>query len=115
MPIATAPSAVPTRPSAVAKMEDRKRPAIADTDEYAPPSKRQAVNGGASKVKEDPNGEYRDEAWLENGPPWMPRQPWFVCFGRFPLAFKKRSSICQCRLVVMLIQPSSISFTPSMQ
>ncbi|ERT02026.1 hypothetical protein HMPREF1624_00321 [Sporothrix schenckii ATCC 58251] len=66
MPIATAPSAVPTRPSAVAKMEDRKRPAIADTDEYAPPSKRQAVNGGASKVKEDPNGEYRDEAWLED-------------------------------------------------
>lgn len=68
MPIATAPSAVPTRPSAVAKMEDRKRPAIADTDEYAPPSKRQAMNGGASKVKEDPNGEHHDEAWLEVSP-----------------------------------------------
>ncbi|CAK7199094.1 E3 ubiquitin-protein ligase bre1 [Sporothrix eucalyptigena] len=65
MPIATAPTVVPTRPSAVVKMEDRKRPAIADTDEYAPPSKRQAVNGGTSKAKEDPNGEYRDE-WLED-------------------------------------------------
>ena len=65
MPISTAPTVVPTRPSAVVKMEDRKRPAIADTDEYAPPSKRQAVNGGTSKAKEDPNGEYRDEAWLE--------------------------------------------------
>lgn len=65
MPVATAPSALPTRPSPVVKMEDRKRPAIADTDDYAPPNKRQATNGGASKTKED-NGEYRDEAWIED-------------------------------------------------
>lgn len=65
MPIATVPTVVPTRTFTVAKMEDRKRSAIADTDEYAPPSKRQAVNGSAGKAKEDPNGEFRDEAWLE--------------------------------------------------
>ncbi|EFW99342.1 histone ubiquitinationc protein [Grosmannia clavigera kw1407] len=47
-------------------MEDRKRPAIADTDEYAPPSKRQAVNGGGSRAKDDNNGDYKDEAWLED-------------------------------------------------
>lgn len=65
MPIATSTTVVPTHPSAVVKMEDRKRPAIADTEEYAPPSKRQAVNGSASRAKEDPNGDYKDEAWLE--------------------------------------------------
>lgn len=46
-------------------MEDRKRPAIADTDEYAPPSKRQAMNGSGSRAKED-SGDYKDEAWLED-------------------------------------------------
>ncbi|KAI3337358.1 E3 ubiquitin-protein ligase-like protein [Xylariaceae sp. AK1471] len=43
-------------------MEDRKRPAVNSTDDIAPPSKRQAVNG-SSKAKEDP--EAKDEAWVE--------------------------------------------------
>ncbi|XDG01299.1 hypothetical protein ABKA04_000914 [Annulohypoxylon sp. FPYF3050] len=43
-------------------MEDRKRPAIS-TDDIAPPSKRQAVNGG-SKSKDD--GDTKDEAWIED-------------------------------------------------
>lgn len=44
-------------------MEDRKRPAISSTDDIAPPSKRQAVNGG-SKSKDD--GDAKDEAWIED-------------------------------------------------
>ncbi|KAH8162435.1 hypothetical protein CIB48_g5814 [Xylaria polymorpha] len=43
-------------------MEDRKRPAVNSTDDIAPPSKRQAVNGG-SKAKED--ADPKDEAWVE--------------------------------------------------
>jgi E3 ubiquitin-protein ligase BRE1 len=43
-------------------MEDRKRPAVNSTDDIAPPSKRQAVNG-SSKAKED--AEAKDEAWVE--------------------------------------------------
>lgn len=43
-------------------MEDRKRPAVNSADEIAPPSKRQAVNGG-SKTKED--ADAKDEAWVE--------------------------------------------------
>ncbi|KAI0481716.1 ubiquitin ligase protein BRE1 [Xylaria cf. heliscus] len=43
-------------------MEDRKRPAVNSTDDIAPPSKRQAVNGG-SKAKED--ADTKDEAWVE--------------------------------------------------
>ncbi|RYP48408.1 hypothetical protein DL768_005681 [Monosporascus sp. mg162] len=41
-------------------MEDRKRPALSSSDDIAPPSKRQAVNGG-SKSKEE-----GDEAWIED-------------------------------------------------
>ncbi|KAI1247631.1 hypothetical protein MGN70_011521 [Eutypa lata] len=41
-------------------MEDRKRPALNSSDDIAPPSKRQAVNG-SSKSKED-----GDEAWIED-------------------------------------------------
>ncbi|KAI0017323.1 E3 ubiquitin-protein ligase BRE1 [Xylariomycetidae sp. FL0641] len=44
-------------------MEDRKRPALGGADDLAPPSKRQAINGGA-KVKDDP--DMRDEAWVED-------------------------------------------------
>ncbi|KAL8423677.1 hypothetical protein RB596_003764 [Gaeumannomyces avenae] len=44
-------------------MEDRKRPALSATDEIAPPSKRQAVNGG-SKSRDD--NDLRDEAWIED-------------------------------------------------
>ncbi|KAI1337804.1 E3 ubiquitin-protein ligase BRE1 [Xylariaceae sp. FL0016] len=43
-------------------MEDRKRP-LSTTDDVAPPSKRQAVNGG-NKTKED--SEMKDEAWIED-------------------------------------------------
>ncbi|KAI1735595.1 ubiquitin ligase protein BRE1 [Xylaria scruposa] len=43
-------------------MEDRKRPAVNSTDDIAPPSKRQAVNGG-SKAKDD--ADTKDEAWVE--------------------------------------------------
>ncbi|RWA09858.1 hypothetical protein EKO27_g5229 [Xylaria grammica] len=43
-------------------MEDRKRPAVNSTDDIAPPSKRQAVNGG-SKAKEE--ADTKDEVWVE--------------------------------------------------
>jgi hypothetical protein len=44
-------------------MEDRKRPASGAVDDYAPPSKRQAVNG-SSKSKDD-SGDMKEEAWIE--------------------------------------------------
>ncbi|KAI0883372.1 uncharacterized protein GGS22DRAFT_166802 [Annulohypoxylon maeteangense] len=59
MPLSTSPTTAPL--STRLKMEDRKRPAIS-TDDIAPPSKRQAVNGG-SKSKDD--GDAKDEAWIE--------------------------------------------------
>jgi hypothetical protein len=62
MPIATSPSVLP-RPATFAKMEDRKRPASGAVDDYAPPSKRQAVNGGG-KSKDD-SGDMKEEAWIE--------------------------------------------------
>jgi len=62
MPIATSPSALP-RPATLVKMEDRKRPAVSTVDDMAPPSKRQAVNGG-SKSKDDPS-DMKEEAWIE--------------------------------------------------
>ncbi|KAL1843679.1 hypothetical protein VTJ49DRAFT_379 [Mycothermus thermophilus] len=64
MPIATSPSALPS-PAAftLAKMEDRKRPASGAVDDAAPPSKRQAVNGG-SRSKDD-SADMREEAWIE--------------------------------------------------
>lgn len=61
MPVATSPSALlPASP--IAKMEDRKRPAI-NTEDLAPPSKRQQVNGG-NKSRDDAV-DMRDEAWIE--------------------------------------------------
>ena len=57
MPLSTSPTTAPL--STVVKMEDRKRPALSSSDDMAPPSKRQAVNG-SSKSKED-----GDEAWIE--------------------------------------------------
>lgn len=61
MPVATSPSALlPTSP--IVKMEDRKRPAI-NTEEIAPPSKRQQVNG-SSKAR-DNAVDMGDEAWIE--------------------------------------------------
>ena len=62
MPIATSPTASP-RPATLVKMEDRKRPAVSAVDDLAPPSKRQAVNGGG-KVKDD-SGDLKEEAWIE--------------------------------------------------
>jgi len=59
MPIATSPSTAP-RPF---KMEERKRPAITNADDLAPPSKRQNVNG-AGKSRDD-SGDAKDEAWIE--------------------------------------------------
>ncbi|KAI1815287.1 E3 ubiquitin-protein ligase-like protein [Poronia punctata] len=61
MPPSTSPSVLPL--SARVKMEDRKRPAVNGTDDIAPPSKRQATNGG-SKSKED--NDTKDEAWVED-------------------------------------------------
>ncbi|KAF7542537.1 hypothetical protein G7Z17_g11485 [Cylindrodendrum hubeiense] len=61
MPLTATPSASP-RPSTLAKMEDRKRPAISSADDLAPPSKRVAVNG--SKAKEDAL-EMKEEGWIE--------------------------------------------------
>ncbi|PHH88758.1 hypothetical protein CDD83_7078 [Cordyceps sp. RAO-2017] len=43
-------------------MEDRKRPALAGTDDLAPPSKRVAVNG--SKAKDDAL-DMKEESWIE--------------------------------------------------
>ncbi|KAI6092425.1 E3 ubiquitin-protein ligase BRE1 [Hypoxylon rubiginosum] len=60
MPLSTSPTTVPL--STHVKMEDRKRPAISSTDDIAPPSKRQAVNGG-SKSKDD---DVKEEAWIED-------------------------------------------------
>ncbi|KAI8677092.1 E3 ubiquitin protein ligase [Fusarium sp. Ph1] len=61
MPLTATPSASP-RPSTLAKMEDRKRPAISSADDLAPPSKRVAVNG--SKAKDD-SLEMKEESWIE--------------------------------------------------
>lgn len=61
MPAATTPSLSP-RPSSIAKMEDRKRPAVGHADEIAPPSKRLAING--SKTKDD-GTEMKEESWVE--------------------------------------------------
>ncbi|KAH7170462.1 BRE1 E3 ubiquitin ligase-domain-containing protein [Dactylonectria macrodidyma] len=61
MPLTATPSASP-RPSTLAKMEDRKRPAISSADDLAPPSKRVAVNG--SKAKDDAL-EMKEEGWIE--------------------------------------------------
>ncbi|KAI2468554.1 hypothetical protein F4781DRAFT_263725 [Annulohypoxylon bovei var. microspora] len=60
MPLSTSPTTAPL--STRLKMEDRKRPAIS-TDDIAPPSKRQAVNG-SSKSKDDT--DMKDEAWIED-------------------------------------------------
>ncbi|KAJ2899889.1 hypothetical protein MKZ38_002756 [Zalerion maritima] len=48
-------------PSTMVKMEDRKRP-VSGSDDLAPPSKRQAINGGG-KSRED--NESKEEAWVE--------------------------------------------------
>ncbi|CEI38817.1 unnamed protein product [Fusarium venenatum] len=61
MPLTTTSSASP-RPSTLAKMEDRKRPAISSADDIAPPSKRVAVNG--SKAKDDPL-DMKEESWID--------------------------------------------------
>jgi len=60
MPSSTSPTVVPL--STRVKMEDRKRPAVNGTDDIAPPSKRQAING-SGKSKED--NDAKDEAWVE--------------------------------------------------
>lgn len=63
MPIATL-SIIELPPSDPVKMEDRKRPASGNADDLAPPSKRQAVNGGGSKAKDDA-GDAKEETWIE--------------------------------------------------
>lgn len=61
MPAAITPSSSP-RLSSISKMEDRKRPAVGQADDVAPPSKRVAVNG--AKVK-DEGTEMKEESWVE--------------------------------------------------
>lgn len=62
MPLSTTTSSAPLSPTI--KMEDRKRPALGGADDIAPPSKRQAVNGGSKSSKDD-SGDMKDEAWIE--------------------------------------------------
>jgi hypothetical protein len=54
-----APAAIPLPPT-ISKMEDRKRAAGQSVDELAPPTKRQAVNGG-SKVSADADMPWKDD------------------------------------------------------
>ncbi|ROW15017.1 hypothetical protein VPNG_03316 [Cytospora leucostoma] len=62
MPVATSPSAaLPTSP--IVKMEDRKRPALNNSEDLAPPSKRHQVNG--SSKSRDHAVDMGDEAWIE--------------------------------------------------
>lgn len=62
MPVATTPSPSP-RLASLPKMEERKRPAVSNADELAPPSKRhQSLNG--SKSKTDPSDQ-PEEYWIE--------------------------------------------------
>lgn len=53
-------STVGPLPPTIIKMEDRKRPAGQSVDDLAPPTKRQAVNGG-SKVSVDADMPWKDE------------------------------------------------------
>lgn len=55
-----ASSAVAPLPLAIIKMEDRKRPAGQSVDDLAPPTKRQAVNGG-SKASADADMPWKDD------------------------------------------------------
>jgi hypothetical protein len=71
MPVATSNSL--PGPATFVKMEDRKRPAVSAVDDLAPPSKRQAVNGG-SKSKDD-SGDSREEAWIEVSLQAVPKSP----------------------------------------
>jgi hypothetical protein len=81
MPLTTSAS---PRPSTLAKMEDRKRPAISSADDIAPPSKRVAVNG--SKAKDDPL-DTKEESWVEVSHTttssfanvWVPDNMFFFC------------------------------------
>jgi len=66
MPVATHFAASSPRPSNLAKMEDRKRPAISNHDDIAPPTKKQALNGGG-RSRGDDNGDTKEEAWIEVG------------------------------------------------
>ena len=70
MPIATSPSALP-RPATLVKMEDRKRPASNAVDDGAPPTKRQAVNGGGKS--RDDAGDMKEESWIEVSLVTVPR------------------------------------------
>jgi E3 ubiquitin-protein ligase BRE1 len=53
-------STVAPLPSTIIKMEDRKRPAGQNVDDLAPPTKRQAVNGG-SKSSTDSDMPGKDD------------------------------------------------------
>ncbi|KAK6218997.1 spindle assembly checkpoint kinase [Pestalotiopsis sp. IQ-011] len=43
-------------------MEDRKRPALSTTDDIAPPSKRQQINGGSNVAKDD---DAKEDVWID--------------------------------------------------
>ncbi|ROT36006.1 BRE1 E3 ubiquitin ligase [Sodiomyces alkalinus F11] len=63
MPVATTPSASP-RLASLPKMEERKRPAVSNADDLAPPSKRhQSLNGNKSKTD---SNDQPEEYWIEN-------------------------------------------------
>jgi hypothetical protein len=53
-------STVAPLPETIIKMEDRKRPAGQSVDDLAPPTKRQAVNGG-SKVSVDADMPWKED------------------------------------------------------
>lgn len=60
MPLSTSKSSAPLSP--LVNMEDRKRPALSATDEIAPPSKRQQINGGANVAKDD---DAKEDVWID--------------------------------------------------
>lgn len=62
MPLSTSKSSAPLSP--LVNMEDRKRPALSATDEIAPPSKRQQINGGANVAKDD---DAKEDVWIDVG------------------------------------------------
>jgi E3 ubiquitin-protein ligase BRE1 len=73
-------STVAPLPSTIVKMEDRKRPAGQNVDDLAPPTKRQAVNGG-SKASADSDMPWKDDLEVRVTQP--PKKICFFC----PTAF----------------------------
>ncbi|KAI0128532.1 E3 ubiquitin-protein ligase BRE1 [Xylariales sp. AK1849] len=72
-------------------MEDRKRPALANSDDIAPPSKRRDVNGGSKSAKDD--SDMKEETWIEDYTK--------DAIYRQMLEYKRQSSTLETRLEEM--------------